>query len=166
MAAMNLFASRILTGIAGLLMALGVQGGTLELDGEPLQGALIVGHADPGTTVKIDGTAVRVSDGGVFLLGFGRDAPSKARLDAVFSDGSVSHRVLKVAQRSYEVQRVDGLAPSKVSPGEKDLVRIRKETGPQSVLYYTSSGTKGLLNGAGAAFWRSYGGYTTTYGDL
>ena len=46
------------------------------------------------------------------------------------------------------------------------LVRIRKETGPQSVLYYAASGTKGLLNGCGMSFWRSYGGCSTTYGDL
>ncbi len=46
------------------------------------------------------------------------------------------------------------------------LVRIRKETGPQSVLYYAASGTKGLLNGCGMSFWRTYGGCTTTYGDL
>lgn len=46
------------------------------------------------------------------------------------------------------------------------LDRVRNETGPQSVLYYAGSGTKGLLNGAGMAFWRLYGGCTTTYGDL
>ncbi len=46
------------------------------------------------------------------------------------------------------------------------LTRLRDESGPQSVLYYAASGTKGLLNGVGANFWRLYGGCTTTYGDL
>ncbi len=46
------------------------------------------------------------------------------------------------------------------------LVRLREESGPQSVLYYTGSGSKGLLNRVGANFWRLYGGCTTTYGDL
>ena len=46
------------------------------------------------------------------------------------------------------------------------LVRVREEEGPQSILYYTGSGTKGLLNGVGSSFWRLYGGCTTTYGDL
>ena len=46
------------------------------------------------------------------------------------------------------------------------LVRIRREYGPQSVLYFSGSGTKGLLNGVGTAFWRLFGGYTGTYGDL
>ena len=46
------------------------------------------------------------------------------------------------------------------------LNRIRATSGPQSLLYYSGSGTKGLLNGAGLEFWRLYGGCTTTYGDL
>ncbi len=46
------------------------------------------------------------------------------------------------------------------------LEKARGESGPQSVLYYSASGTKGLLNGCGLAFWRLFGGCTTTYGDL
>lgn len=111
----------------GLLIAVGTQAGTLKLDREPLQGALIIGRTEPGATVTIDGSAVRVSNDGVFLLGFGRDAPLKARLTADFPDGSRSHQDLRVAQRSYDVQRVDGLPPSKVSPSEEDMVRIRHD---------------------------------------
>lgn len=44
--------------------------------------------------------------------------------------------------------------------------RIRDRYGPQAVLYCTGSGTKGLLNGCGLAFWRAFGGCTATYGDL
>jgi anaerobic selenocysteine-containing dehydrogenase len=46
------------------------------------------------------------------------------------------------------------------------LLAIRRESGPQSVLYYAGSGTKGLLNAVGMEFWRLFGGCTTTYGDL
>jgi len=46
------------------------------------------------------------------------------------------------------------------------LNRIRESSGPQSLLYYAGSGTKGLLNAAGLELWRLYGGCTTTYGDL
>jgi anaerobic selenocysteine-containing dehydrogenase len=44
------------------------------------------------------------------------------------------------------------------------LARLRAE--PQSVLFYTGSGTKGLMNRVSTSFWRLFGGYTTTYGDL
>lgn len=127
MTVMKTFASRILTGIAGLLIAIAVQGGTLKLDGELQQGALVIGRVDPGAAVKIDGDLVRVSNDGVFLLGFGRDAPKTARLDVLFPDGSRTHRDLQVAQRGYDVQRIDGLPPRKVTPSEKDMIRIRKE---------------------------------------
>lgn len=43
---------------------------------------------------------------------------------------------------------------------------IRERFGPQAVMYYAGSGTKGLLNGNSMAFWRRFGGCTTTYGDL
>jgi anaerobic selenocysteine-containing dehydrogenase len=46
------------------------------------------------------------------------------------------------------------------------FLSIRKRFGPKAVLFYTGSGAKGLLNGAGMAFWRLFGGCTTTYGDL
>ncbi len=46
------------------------------------------------------------------------------------------------------------------------LTRAREDFGPQSVLYYTGSGTKGLLNSVGMEFWKLFGGCTTTYGDL
>ena len=46
------------------------------------------------------------------------------------------------------------------------LRKLRDDLGPQSVLYYTGSGTKGLLNAVGMEFWRLFGGCTTTYGDL
>ena len=46
------------------------------------------------------------------------------------------------------------------------LQAVREADGPQGVLYYAASGTKGLLNGCGMGFWRRFGGCTTTYGDL
>ena len=46
------------------------------------------------------------------------------------------------------------------------LRAARTQLGPHSVLFYSGSGTKGLLNGVATRFWRLFGGYTTTYGDL
>ncbi|MEN8221968.1 MAG: molybdopterin-dependent oxidoreductase [Acidobacteriota bacterium] len=43
---------------------------------------------------------------------------------------------------------------------------IHNEYGPKSILYYAATGTKGLLNGTGSAFWELTGGFTSTYGDL
>jgi anaerobic selenocysteine-containing dehydrogenase len=45
------------------------------------------------------------------------------------------------------------------------LSYFKSEFGPQSILYYTGSGTKGLLNEIVLNFWQLFGGCTTTYGD-
>lgn len=46
------------------------------------------------------------------------------------------------------------------------LDNVRRERGPQAILHYAGSGTKGLLNECSLSFWRLFGGCTTTYGDL
>ncbi len=87
---------------------------------------------------------------------------------------------LSYVERVHSADRI--LHPLKRKPYATDFEKISwddaldtiagklqyfKETyGPQSVLYYSASGTKGLLNSVGGQFWRMYGGYTTTYGDL
>ena len=46
------------------------------------------------------------------------------------------------------------------------LRRIREDYGPKSILWYRGSGMSGLTNDIGSSFWKSFGGATTTYGNL
>jgi anaerobic selenocysteine-containing dehydrogenase/Fe-S-cluster-containing dehydrogenase component len=46
------------------------------------------------------------------------------------------------------------------------LERLRRERGPESVLYYDASGSHGALGRLAMAFWHQFGGCTLTYGDL
>lgn len=48
----------------------------------------------------------------------------------------------------------------------EQLLLHREKYGPQSILYYTASGQKGLLNQVGMNFFKLFGGCTTQYGDL
>ncbi|MCK5056921.1 MAG: molybdopterin-dependent oxidoreductase [Candidatus Aminicenantes bacterium] len=89
-------------------------------------------------------------------------------------------RGLSYVERVHSQDRI--LTPLKRKQGTADFAEIswdealdtiiaklqsyKEKYGPRSVLYYYGSGTKGLLNAVGADFWRLYGGYTTTYGDL
>ena len=100
----------------------------LELRGEAVQGALLQGLVPPGTRVKMDDAQVRVSNEGVFLLGFGRDHEARSILSLVFPDGRTEERTLDVKPRKYQIQRIDGLPKRKVVPKEQDLARIRKES--------------------------------------
>ena len=99
----------------------------IELQGPMIQGGLIVGRVAPGTSIAVAGKPVRVSPAGEFVFGFGRDAPRRVRLDAVFADGRSERRTLTVRQRHYKVQRIAGLAPRKVTPRPEDLKRIGAE---------------------------------------
>ena len=89
---------------------------TLTLDGDFIQGGLVVGRIDPKASVDFDGRKLRVSPDGEFLFGFGRNAPPKAKLTVRMPDGYVHIQEIDVEQREYKVQRIDGLPPKKVTP--------------------------------------------------
>ncbi|NIR30509.1 MAG: M23 family metallopeptidase [Gammaproteobacteria bacterium] len=100
---------------------------SLSLEGAFVQGGLVQGRTAPGTHVTVDGRPVRVSEEGVFIFGFDRDAPAEIEVVAELVDGTRERRVLAVEPRRYRIQRIDGLAPRKVTPSEEDLKRIRAE---------------------------------------
>nr|WP_041355660.1 M23 family metallopeptidase [Nitrosococcus halophilus] len=99
----------------------------LEFHGPLQQGSLVIGQTEPGVEVFLDGRQLRISEDGLFLMGFGRDAKPEATLKLVFPDGAHEVRELEIAQRQYQIQRIEGLPPRKVTPRTEDLVRIRKE---------------------------------------
>lgn len=114
----------------GLLLTSGlVQAGARELvlEGNQVQGGLMQGKTIPGSVVKVDGKAIRVSDDGIFLVGFGRDAPLQSTLEVRLPGGKTLTRILPVGAREYDIQRIDGLPPRKVKPPKKDWDRIARE---------------------------------------
>ncbi len=114
-------------GVLLLLLSLPAAAGTLELEGQFIQGGLVLGRTDPGAEIRLDGRVLRVSPEGRFALGFGRDHGPEATVEARFPDGSREVRRLAVASRSYRVQRIDGLPPKMVTPDPAVLARIRRE---------------------------------------
>jgi murein DD-endopeptidase MepM/ murein hydrolase activator NlpD len=139
-----------------------VWAGTLELEGQLMQGGLMQGRTDPDAEVTFDGQPVRISEAGVFLIGFGRDAPPQAKLVATFADGSREWRELKVGQRKYKTQRIDGLPPRKVTPSEEDLVRIGRETALIKQARAQDDTRTDFLNGF---IWPAKGRITGVYGS-
>jgi murein DD-endopeptidase MepM/ murein hydrolase activator NlpD len=97
------------------------------LEGTLVQGGLVVGQAEPGTSISLAGRRVRISPKGRFLIGFGRNAPERVVLDIVLADGGKEKRTLKIAQRKYQTQRIDGLAQKQVAPRPQDTKRIKKD---------------------------------------
>ncbi len=99
----------------------------LELQGRAVQGGLMLGATRPGAKVWLGDKKVPVAPGGMFLLGFGRKAGAKIELRITLPGGGKVRRQLRVVQRRYDIQRIDGLAPSKVTPSAAALKRIKAE---------------------------------------
>ena len=94
----------------------------LELEGPLLQGGVVIGQVAPGTPVSLDGHALRVSEDGLFVIGFDRDSPQSHTLVA-----GAETRELAIKQREYAIQRVTGIAQNIMSPSAADLERIARE---------------------------------------
>ncbi len=101
--------------------------GSLELAGPATQGGLLMGVTEPQAAVSLDGRAVEVAADGRFVLGFGRDAKPEALLVVRHPDGRREERVLAIAQRSYEIQHIEGLPQAMVAPPPEALQRIKAE---------------------------------------
>ncbi len=99
----------------------------LDLEGEVVQGGLLLGRAEPGAEVRVGGERVRVSAQGHFLVGFGRDEQGTLPIEVRYADGTRKSSSLRVARREYRIQRIDGLPKRKVTPSAEDLERIRRE---------------------------------------
>jgi murein DD-endopeptidase MepM/ murein hydrolase activator NlpD len=114
--------------VSGLvLLALTAPAAAIELKGQRVQGGLLIGRAAPGTTVAYQGRPLRLSPDGLFVIGFDRDAPLETVLTLRAADGRETRHPVRIAARSYDIQRIDGLPQRKVTPAPEDLERIRRE---------------------------------------
>lgn len=99
----------------------------LSLEGDFSQGGLVTGKTVPGAKISLNGKTIQVAPDGLFVFGLGRDAAAELRLETVSPDGKRETRPLKVRQRKYRIQRINGLPRKMVTPSAEALKRIRRE---------------------------------------
>ena len=99
----------------------------LSLAGSLEQGSLVIGKADAGARITIDGSPVHVSPSGEFAFGFTYDQTKPAEIVAHFADGSRESRDVQPVARHYEVQRISGLPEKMVTLPPEVLERRRHE---------------------------------------
>jgi peptidase M23-like protein len=87
----------------------------LVLKGNPIQGALLVAKID-AKVAKIDfpGHRAVVSDDGDLPIAFFRNAPATEKMVIHFKDGSVLEHVFNIEQRTYAVEKINGLPEDEV----------------------------------------------------
>ncbi|MDA9596542.1 M23 family metallopeptidase [Candidatus Pelagibacter sp.] len=98
----------------------------VEFQGKFIQGHFILGKTDPNAKIIVGKKEVKVSKDGFFVFGIDRDR----KFDLTFTkilDNKKSKITKKVLKRKYNIQRIDGLEESKVTPPESVYKRIKKE---------------------------------------
>ena len=122
-----------LAAVVVLLMALGAPAKAQEVDGAEIlsgnavEGGLIIARTDPTNQIMLDDDAIEIGENGVFVIGFHRDSDVPVRLRIVAPDGSVKTSFLSPRQRDYNIQRIDGLKSTMVTPPATVLARIKSD---------------------------------------
>ena len=98
----------------------------IEFKGKFLQGHYIIGVTDPSAKIVIDKKKVKVSKDGFFVFGLDRDRKFDVTITKDLN-GKKETIVKKILKRKYNIQRINGLPESKVTPPETVYKRIKEE---------------------------------------
>ncbi|MEQ8270825.1 M23 family metallopeptidase [Algiphilus sp.] len=126
------------------------------------QGGLLIAQIAPGARVFRDGEALPVDASGRFVTGFHRDDPDTVTLRWEMPDGRAGERVFPVTQREYDIQRIDGLPSSMVSPPQAVIDRIVAEAERVKAARAHRSPAMGVFEGF---IWPVTGRVTSVYGS-
>ena len=99
----------------------------VEVAGTAVQGGLLFGTTDAGSSITLDGDPLAVSSDGLFVIGFGRDESGSRTLVVTSPAGEVAQQTIVIQQREYAIERVDGLPPSRVTPDPSVTERIQQD---------------------------------------
>ena len=116
----------LLTALAAPAKALDIDGAEI-LSGKAVEGGLIIARTDPANQIMLDENAVEIGENGVFVIGFHRDSDAPASLRIIAPDGDVKTSLLEPRQRDYNIQRIDGLKSTMVTPPATVLARIKSD---------------------------------------
>lgn len=157
----HLIGSVLLLALAGGVSA--QQGKLLEkLSGEVAPGSLVIGKTRPGATVLLDGRELRLTADGHFVFGFGRDAEGLVGL-TLRHEGHEESYVYELAERQWDIQRIEGVPQETVDPPSGELLeRIREEVRLVREARRTDSDMTHFLNGFQ---WPLTGPITGVYGS-
>ena len=98
----------------------------IEFKGKFLQGHYIVGITDPSAKIIIGKKEVKISKDGYFVFGIDRDRKFDISITKIIN-GKKELITKQVLKRKYNIQRIDGLEESKVTPPESVYKRIKEE---------------------------------------
>ena len=98
----------------------------IEFTGKFIQGHFIIGKTEPNSKIIINKKEIKVSKDGYFVFGIDRDRKFDVTITKITNEKS-EKIIKKVLKRKYNIQRIDGLEESKVTPPESVYKRIKEE---------------------------------------
>ena len=122
-----------------------INGATL-LRGGAVEGGLMIARTAPDNRVTLDDAAIPVAPDGLFIVGFHRDSDLPVTICITKTDGTSQLTVLTPQQRSYQIQRIDGLQKNMVTPPENVIARIKSDKAAVAAARHTPA--------AAGDFWR------------
>ncbi|RUO22680.1 peptidase [Aliidiomarina iranensis] len=98
-----------------------------ELQGEFVQGAMIVGRSRESATVYLNNERLKVGSDGYFVFGIGRDDENDIHLKVALPSGETWQESYSIQSREFNIQRVDGLPQRTVTPDPEVQQLIRAD---------------------------------------
>ena len=98
------------------------------LSGTAIEGGLIIARTNPANRILLDDNAIEISENGVFVIGFHRESDVPVSVRIIAPDGNMMTSNLTPRQRDYNIQRIDGLKQTMVTPPANVLARIKADS--------------------------------------
>ena len=102
--------------------------GVTWLAGSAVEGGVLIGRRASGHRLTLDGAPLATAADGRFIIGFHRDSDAGLTLAVTDADGARRQITFTAAQRSYNIQRIDGLKRDFVTPPQDVLDRIASDS--------------------------------------
>lgn len=136
--------------------------GDFALKGKATQGALLIGKLPAGAHhLQLDAVAVPVAADGYFMIGFGRDAPREAVLEARLEDGAVMRQRLYVTPRKYQIDYLPSLKQNSTPNPEYEALRAAEKARIKAARAFNSD----LPHWQHAFRWPAFGRISGVYGS-
>ena len=125
---MKLFCRHLITTVAVIAATLcWADDSIVRLQGDWIEGGMIIGYTELGATVVFKGEPVMLADDGLFVLGLHRDEDEPVELLITAPGGREYSARYPVTQREYNIQYVEGIAQNIMEPSQEDQDHIWRD---------------------------------------
>ena len=116
--------------------------------GDFRQGSLIICRAEPGATVELGDSAATADEAGYAVIGLRRRAGEELAFTVTSADGEIiADHFQAIEQREYDLQHVDGVPQSTVTPDPSTLPRRQREYAQKQTAFQSVWDGQGFLDG-------------------